>query len=77
MYRDGHGVGQSDAEAVRLFRLAADRGDLDAQKNLGDMYQGGRGVPRSLADAISWYQRAARAGLNDAQTALKALGQTW
>jgi uncharacterized protein len=34
MYLDGNGVSQNYAEAVKWFRLSADRGDADAQKPL-------------------------------------------
>ncbi len=35
MYRDGIGVPQDDAEAVRWYRLAADQGHAIAQYHLG------------------------------------------
>lgn len=35
MYRDGRGVLQSDTEAVKWYRKAAEQGDADAQNNLG------------------------------------------
>ena len=34
MYRDGQGVVQDEAEAVRWFRLAAEQGHAEAQYNL-------------------------------------------
>ena len=39
MYRDGRGVPQDDAEAVRWFRLAAEQGLTGAQSLLGFMYR--------------------------------------
>ncbi len=44
MYKMGLGVERSDAEACRLFRLAADQGNALAQLNLGAMYGEDRGV---------------------------------
>ena len=44
MYKMGLGVERSDAEACRLFRLAADQGNALAQLNLGAMYGEGRDV---------------------------------
>ena len=44
MYRNGEGVPQDAAEAVRWFRLAADQGYADAQYNLGVLYAEGHGV---------------------------------
>lgn len=55
-------------EAVRHWRPLADRGDADAQFNLGHAYRLGRGVPRQDMNlAEQWYERAARAGHTEAQ----------
>ena len=54
-------------EAVRNWRPLADRGDVDAQFNLGHAYRLGRGVPRNMNLAEQWYERAARAGHVEAQ----------
>jgi TPR repeat protein len=54
-------------EAVRNWRPLADRGDPDAQFNLGHAYRLGRGVPRNMTLAEQWYERAARAGHVEAQ----------
>ncbi len=62
MYRDGRGVPQDDAEAVRWFRLAAEQGDAWAQTNLGLGYAKGRGVPQDDAEAVRWYRLAAEQG---------------
>jgi hypothetical protein len=53
--------------AVRAWRPLADRGDQDAQFNLGHAYRLGRGVPRNMQLAEQWYERAARAGHLEAQ----------
>ena len=45
MYRDGKGVAQDDAEAVRWFRRAAEQGYARAQQDLASAYYFGRGVP--------------------------------
>ena len=70
MYRDGRGVPQDDAEAVRWYRLAADQGLADAQFSLGVMYTPGRGVPQDDAEAVRWYRLAADQGQADAQDTL-------
>ena len=44
-YRTGRGVPQDDAEAARLFRLAAERGNATAQFNLGVMCAKGEVFP--------------------------------
>ena len=43
MYRNGRGVAQNDAEAVKWYRKAADQGLAEGQFNLGGMYENGRG----------------------------------
>src|SRR5687768_9149363 len=53
--------------AVAAWRPLADRGDQDAQFNLGHAYRLGRGVPRNMNLAEQWYERAARAGHVEAQ----------
>jgi cell division septation protein DedD len=59
-------AGDYDA-AIRAWRPLADRGDQDAQFNLGHAYRLGRGVPRNMQLAEQWYERAARAGHLEAQ----------
>ena len=61
------------AAAVAIWRPLAQRGDVDAQFNLGQAYRLGRGVPINLALAKSWFERAASKGHLDAQTTLGLL----
>jgi TPR repeat protein len=72
MYHRGYAV-QDDAEAARLYRLAAEQGHLMAQNNLGVMYEQGRGVERDEAQAAQWYTKAAQEGLIVAQANLALL----
>jgi TPR repeat protein len=58
----GGGVAQDNAEAVRLYRLAAAQGDASAQYNLGYMIEKGYGVAQDTAEAIRWYRLAAEQG---------------
>ena len=62
MYYDGKGVPENDAEAVKWFQLAADKGHPTAQFNLGAAYEYGNGVPQDIEQALRWYRprRAAR-----------------
>ena len=39
------------AEAVKMFRLAADQGNAYAQATLGVMYAEGQGVPQDYSEA--------------------------
>ena len=48
--------------AVAEWRPLADRGDPDAQYNLGQAYKMGRGVPADLRIAQTWYEKAAQQG---------------
>jgi TPR repeat protein len=62
-YRHGFGgVAQDDAEAVRLFRLAAEQGHALAQVDLGRMFEHGQGVAQDRAEAIRLYRLAAAQG---------------
>ncbi len=58
MYYNGLGVPQDDAEAVKLYRKAADQGDAVAQNNIGFMYDNGLGVPQDYSQAQMWYNLA-------------------
>src|SRR5206468_6237852 len=51
----------------------AEKGDTDAEFNLGQAYRLGRGVPTNLSAAKTWLERAASAGHVDAQTTLGLL----
>jgi hypothetical protein len=61
------------AGAVAIWRPLAEKGDADAQFNLGQAYRLGRGVPINLAMAKSWFEKAAANGHLDAQTTLGLL----
>jgi cell division septation protein DedD len=57
--------------AVNEWRPLADKGDPDAQFDLGQAYKLGRGVPaRDLNIAQSWYEKAAQQGHEGAQANL-------
>jgi TPR repeat protein len=62
MYEGGHGVPKDYVEAVRWYRLAADRGHAAAQLSLGVMYQLGQGVPKDYVQAYMWFNLAAAQG---------------
>ena len=54
-------------EAVRLYRIAAERGNSLAQYRLGTRYFLGEGVNKSHEEAFKWWNRAAEQGNPDAQ----------
>jgi len=59
--------------AVAIWRPLAEKGDADAQFNLGQAYRLGRGVPIDIGAAQLWFERAAARGHLDAQTTLGLL----
>src|SRR3954453_11487028 len=61
------------AAAVAIWRPLAEKGDADAEFNLGQAYRLGRGVATNLAAAKTWFERAAAQGHVDAQTTLGLL----
>ena len=74
MFEDGLCVAKDDAEAVRLYRLAAAQGHAVAQYNLGKMFASGRGVAQNDAVAVRWYRLAAEQGHAGATAALARFG---
>ncbi len=77
LHYHGHGVRESDAQAMYWFDLAARQGLAEAQFNLGNMYAYGLADPPSGADpnrlAAQWYFEAARQGHAQAQYSLGIL----
>src|SRR6185295_2450521 len=59
--------------AVAIWRPLAEKGDADAQFNLGQAYRLGRGWPIDIGAAQFWFERAAARGHLDAQTTLGLL----
>ncbi len=49
-------------EAVKYFRTAANKGDANAQYNLGWCYYNGIGVSESSTEAVKWLRKAADKG---------------
>jgi len=58
---------------VAIWRPLAEKGNADAQFNLGQAYRLGRGVPTNLATAKSWLEKAANQRHVDAETTLGLL----
>ncbi len=51
------------ATALRLWRPLAERGDAEAQHNLGLMHAEGQGVPQDYVKALIWFRLAAEQGV--------------
>jgi len=77
LHYHGHGVRESDKQAVQWFERAARQGLAEAQFQLGNMYAYGLADPGADADpnriAAQWYFEAARQGHADAQYSLGIL----
>lgn len=62
---------QYSTEAERLYRADAERGDADAQFNLGcNYYSGVKGLQQNYSEAVKWYTKAANQGHAGAQNNL-------
>lgn len=62
-YYYGHGDHLQDAaEAMRLFRRAAQLGSLCAYARIGQMYEAGEGVRKDSSRALDFYKEGARKG---------------
>lgn len=48
--------------AFKYVSIAAEKGLLTAQRNLGVLYENGTGVLQDYHKAIEWYQRASEQG---------------
>jgi len=73
MYDTGQDVPQDHAEAVRWYRLAAERGNASAQHNLGYLYANGIGVPQHYETGHMWFNIAAANGFDAAVEARDAV----
>ena len=56
--KNGFGVEQNTAEAVKWFRKSAKQKCAEAYYQLGICYENGEGVVRDLNEAEAWYQKA-------------------
>ena len=69
------GPQKNDGETpdMAVVRERANRGDAEAQLNLGFLYANGQGVPQDYAMARQWWEKAASQSNAQAQTNLGAL----
>lgn len=68
MHLEGLGVERSNTEAARLWRLAAEKGDLYSQCYLGAGYYSGElESEHKELDSVKWYKMAAKQGFVSAQ----------
>ncbi len=59
------------SEALRKefleYKAKAEKGDANAQSNLGGCYYHGRGVEKDYAEAVKWFRKAAEQNFAEAQ----------
>lgn len=70
MYWLGTDVEQDNAAAFKWMQMAAEQGDVTAQKALADFYYVGAVTGRDLDAAFSWMEQAAQQGDAEAETRL-------
>jgi TPR repeat protein len=56
--------------SIEDLRIAAEKGDAEAQYNLGSAYYAGKRVSKNLTEAVKWVRKASEQGNADAQTFL-------
>ena len=61
-YYGKNGVAQDYSEAVKWFRMSAEKGDAMAQLELGRCYAKGNGVSQDYREAIKWFRMSAKQG---------------
>lgn len=61
------GVAKDEAEAVRLLKDGAERGDKECQNHLGWCYETGSAIETNWKTAYRWYMSAAQQGYSLAQ----------
>jgi TPR repeat protein len=59
MHASGVGLPQNNTEAVRWYRIAADKGNIKAQSLIGTAYHRGIGFAVDDVQAIQWLNKAA------------------
>jgi TPR repeat protein len=61
------GMTPEEVKAFEGFKVQAEKGDANAQSNLGHCYASGRGVAKDGVQAVKWYRKAADQGYAAAQ----------
>lgn len=55
-------AGAQDSPSLEQMRVAAERGNADAQLEMGILYEFGYNMPKNDVNALAWYLRAADQG---------------
>jgi TPR repeat protein len=77
-------VTQNQAEAVKWYQRAANKGHAAARLSLGNCYYLGQGVARNLTEAVKLYKKSAKQDFALAQVSLgncysrgEGVAKTW
>ncbi|WVT75479.1 tetratricopeptide repeat protein [Sinorhizobium chiapasense] len=62
MLDEGQLVPEDNSKAAKFYRLAADRGNVDAMVNLGLMLENGEGIAKDMPAARNLFRKAANEG---------------
>jgi hypothetical protein len=60
LYENGDGVPKNLNEALRWYRLGAEKGEASSEAALGQFYENGQGVPDDWVEAAKWYTKSAQ-----------------
>lgn len=55
-------AGAQESPSLEQMRAAAERGNADAQLEMGILYEFGFNMPKNVVNALAWYLRAADQG---------------
>ena len=75
MYDHGYGVSKDYAEAVKAYMKSAEKGNSEAQYNLGLAYKTGKAIAKDKAGERKWFQKAADQGHYSAKKELREMGK--
>lgn len=76
MYEIGEGVDQNYTEALRLYKIAAGKGDSYAQFYVGYMLDSGIGMQKNKSEAAVWYKLSADNGNKDAAKKIEMMNKS-
>ena len=71
-YEGKNGVARNHAMAVKWYQQAAEKGNAEAQNQLGYCYFQGEGIQQNFEEALKWFKKAAENGSAKGQTNLAA-----
>ena len=64
------GMTPEEVKAFEGYKAKAEKGNAEAQYNLGESYDNGDGVPKDKVEGVKWYRKAAEQGNAVAQSNL-------